>query len=167
MMRIVAREILIFVLSVAVIPAALIAVRLHEGSLGPDLSLLIAGMVIGGASPGVAWLSILFIILGPYLIVQGFRGLRWAGQSVQGRRWANLYFSAVFFSGAAWALLHAWDLYAFMCAMGDIPAELIQFVEIEGLNVLIFVVGTSLGTLCFRVFLDPNRNGDRPSGHAS
>ncbi len=167
MMRIVAREILIFVLSVAVIPAALSAVRLHEGSLGPDLSRLIAGMVIGGTSPGVAWLAILFIILGPYLIIQGFRGLRWAGRSVQGKRWTNLYFSAVFFSGAAWALLQAWDLYAFMCAMGDIPEELIQFVEIEGLNVLIFIVGTSIGILCLRVFLDPSRNENRPPGHAS
>jgi hypothetical protein len=58
-------------------------------------------------------------------------------------------------------LWRAWDLFYFMYALGDMPAELIQFFQLEGTDLLIAAGCSFLGAYCFSIFLDPRRKPKR------
>lgn len=101
-------------------------------------------------------------VLAPYALVQAIRAHLWSQRSIIGRKWANLYFAAMFGAGTVWSLSKFWDLFVFMAALGDIPAELRQLFEIEGHNLLIALVSAVLALHCLRTFLDPMRKPPHP-----
>jgi hypothetical protein len=45
-----------------------------------------------------------------------------------------------------------------MYALGDLPEELTQFFQLEGMSLLGFAMALLAALYCFRIFLDPRRN---------
>jgi hypothetical protein len=102
------------------------------------------------------FLALCIKLISPYLIVQAIRAYFIAHKGVIRRRWTNLYFSAVSTLVATWAFWSAWDMFYLMYELGDIPAELGQFVRLEWDKVLIFIVSSLFALYCFYIFLNPN-----------
>ena len=166
MFRIFLREILIFILALAVFPVAIIIVVLYKDPLGLGSALLpseifMAGMVRSETSFGV-WAT----LLSPYMVLQTIRGFLWSQRSLVGRRWANLYFSVLAAAWAARSMWGAWDLFYFMYTLGDIPAELRQFFRLEAIDLLTAVACAVIAIYCFSIFIDPQQRQRRAGSQA-
>ena len=53
-----------------------------------------------------------------------------------------------------------------MYALGDMPAELIQFFRLEATGLLTFVACALIAIYCFGIFLDPKRKPQGPRDQA-
>lgn len=167
MLRIILREVLIFVCCLAVFPAVMLAVLFQSDSPDAGMRLLARTVLTTQVISPAGTLVIIGIrLLTPYLLVQAIRAYFWSAISPRARRWANFYYMLLLGSVGAWTFWRAWDLFYFMYALGDMPAEIRQFLELEGKNVAIFVVCTVLAVHCLRVFLNPagGRAGPREKG---
>ncbi len=82
-------------------------------------------------------------------------------QEHHGQKMANLYFALLLAAVSAWFFSKAWDLFYFMYALGDIPAELKQFVQLEGDSLLGCFLTLVLGIYCFSIFLNPSKGTKR------
>jgi hypothetical protein len=166
MFRIILREILVLVVSLAVFPATVILLLAYNDSLNVGLSFFAHEMIAGGIGPGGTSLTLWVKLLSPYLVLQAIRSFLWSQRSLVGRRWANLYFSVLAASWAGRSLWGAWDLFYFMYALGDMPAELIQFLRLEATGLLTFVACAVIAIYCFGIFLDPKRKPQGPRDQA-
>jgi hypothetical protein len=159
MLRAIVREILILIGCLTLFPAAVILLLVQTNSLEAALNFLGRGLFLGQAlSPQGTLLLMWLKLISPYLIVQAIRAYLWGQRSMKGRRWANLYFVILLTAAGVWSLWKAWDLFYFMYALGDMPAELGQFIELEGTNLFIFLVCSILAVHCFSIFLRSERN---------
>jgi len=157
MLRIISREIIVLAISLAVVPAMAVVLLLYTDSLGAGLSVFSHKLDLGRAGPGGIPLELWMRLVAPYVIVQAIRAYRWAQRSETGRRWANLYFFVVLTMLGARSLFEAWDLFYFMYAMGDMPSEITQFVELDAVNLGILLISFSLGFYCLHVFTTSGR----------
>jgi hypothetical protein len=162
MLRVVFREIVILLLSLAAFPGILILVLAYSDSLQPGILFISRELGSGAGGLAASSLSLWFKFFVPYLVVQAVRAYRWSQRSSRGKKWANLYFSSLLALIGARSLYVAWDLFYFMYALGDMPEELLQFIELEGVNLGLACVSSVLAVRCFLVFLEskPNRAGD-------
>jgi len=161
MLRTVFREALILLGCLTIFPAVVILVLIHSGSLSTGMTYFAREIFAGDAGPGGISLSLWFKFLSPYLVVQSLRAYWWAQGSLTGRRWANLFFFLLLSIIGGWSFLQALDLFYFMYALGDMPAELIQFLELEASNLMIALGSLFLAIHCFRVFLNPQRKAPK------
>lgn len=161
------REVIIFYLCLAIFPVAVILFVIYDDSLSAGMTVVSRGLLFWGASQSGISTAVLVRLLAPYLIVQAIRGYRWSQRSVVGKKWANLYFAVLLVSIAGWAFWRAWDLFYFMYALGDIPAELPQFFELEWSSVLILLTALLLAIRCLLVFVDPVGRPPRRSSHGA
>ena len=158
MFKIILREILVLLLSLAVFPAAVVLLLIFSDSLDIGLSFLAQEYgLLGGMGPGGSVVALWVKWFAPYLVLQAIRGFLWSQRSLNGRRWANLYFSALTASVAAWSVWRMWDLFYFMYALGDMPAQLMQFFQMEARDILTFIGCVILVVYCFSIFLHPER----------
>ena len=95
MFRIILREILVLVLSLAVFPTTVMLLLAYNDSLNVGLAFFQHEMIAGGIGPGGTSLTLWVKLLSPYLVLQAIRGFLWSQRSLVGRRWANLYFSVL------------------------------------------------------------------------
>jgi len=161
MWRVILREIVIFIGCLLLFPAALLILLAVVDS--PEAARRFVARVIFSVEvvgPAGTFLVLGIKLIAPYLIVQAIRGYLWSQRSLTGRKWANLYFSLLLAAAGVWGFWKAWDLFYFMTAMGDMPAELGQFIELSGTDILVFIFCSLVSIHCFRVFLNP----DRPAG---
>lgn len=167
MIRIIFREILILVLSLAAtFSAAVVLLLARNDPLYMGWDTLAPDIFAGGIGPGGTSLTLWVRLFSPYLVLQAIRGFLWSQRSLVGRRWANLYFSVLAAFWAGRSLWGAWDLFYFMYALGDIPAELIQFFRLEATGLLTFVACAVIAIYCFGIFLDPKRKPLGPRDQA-
>jgi hypothetical protein len=157
MLLIIFREIVVLILSLAVFPAIVLVLLSYSDSVETGMALLSRKLFSGGIGPWGTSLELWFRLITPYGIVQSIRAFRWSQRNEVGRRWANLYFSLVLGLLGTHAAWPPAELFSLMYAMGDVPAELVQLVEIEGINLLIALFSFSLALYCFTVFLNPER----------
>ncbi|MFH1114983.1 MAG: hypothetical protein V1792_13815 [Pseudomonadota bacterium] len=157
MFRIILREIFVLAVSLAIFPAIAVALLLYTDSLGMGLSVFSRQPDLGRSGPGGIPLELWLRLVAPYGIVQAIRAYRWARRSRTGRRWANLYFFTILALLGARSLSEAWNLGYFMHAMGDMPAEIAQFVELEAMNIVIVVISFFLSFYCLIVFITGGR----------
>jgi hypothetical protein len=160
MWRILFRETIVLCVSLALFPTAVILLLIHNDALSSGLMFLRRQLLSGGTLSGSA-LELWIKIISPYLVIQAIRGFMWSHRSIVGRKWANLYFSALLAATSAWFLWHSWDLFYFMYALGDIPAELKQFVQLERDNLLGGLLAMGLSIYCFTVFLNPHKGAKK------
>ena len=161
MWRIIFREIIVLAGSLAIFPAAVIVLLVLSDSSNVSRLLssrdLLYGLTVSGGAIPHLW----FRFIAPYLVVQAIRGYLWSQRSVTGRKWANLYFFILLAFIGGWSLWNSWDLFYFMYALGDIPGELLQFVELEANNLIIAAASLFLAVHCARIFIDPSRKSPR------
>ncbi len=151
------REIVILVLCLAILPVVVLILVYLRGSWNSGVAFFTRELFSGGRGPGGTSLILWAELLTPYLAVQCLRAYLWSRQSLTGRKWANLYFSLLLLLLGAWSLWKCWDLFYFMYVLEDLPAELPQFFQVEGVNLLIGAVLVFLAIQRFRTFLDPAR----------
>ncbi|HTY21757.1 MAG TPA: hypothetical protein VMC85_01405 [Desulfomonilaceae bacterium] len=164
MWKILVRELLILIVSVAALPAFLILYLIYTDSWNVGLVFLSRQMFAGGMDLAGTPMTLWFKLLSPYLVVQSIRALFWSRKSVTGTKWANLYFALLLASLGGWSLWQALDLLFLMYILGDVPRELPQFFSLEAHNLLIFAGALFFAINCFRTFLNPNRH--RPQSHS-
>ena len=158
MLQVVVREIVLLLLCLAVFPAVLVLVLIYTGALAAGMQYFAREMSSGSEGMAGISLSLWFKFVAPYLLVQAIRAYLWGQRSLPGRRWAHLYFLVVSALLGAWSVWQAWDLFYFMYALGDMPAELLQFVRLESTNLLTAALSFAVTIYCIRVVLDPTRN---------
>lgn len=163
MWYIVIRELIILILSLLLFPVAVLLVLLHGEAVDTGLVFVFRYVVSGGGPMGSIW-GMLFKVISPYIAIQAIRAYLWSQKSIEGRKWANLYFCGLLASLSGWFFYQAWDLFYFMYALGDIPGELEQFVQLEGENLVGSVLSGALSVYCFTVFLNPARKFPRSIG---
>ncbi|MEW6140117.1 MAG: hypothetical protein AB1733_17980 [Thermodesulfobacteriota bacterium] len=156
MLWIIAREFVVFLVCLAVFPTVVGLLLLYSDSYEVGMSYLRRQLASSEWSPEGGALSLWFKLLVPYAVVQAVRAFSWAQRSVRGRRWANLYFTLLLAILGFRSSYLAWDLFYFMYAMGDMPSELLQFIEMEGLNVAVAFVSFLLAGYCLRICLNPH-----------
>jgi hypothetical protein len=161
MFRIILREIVILVLSLAVFPTTVILLLVYNDSLNLGPAYFAQELLAGGMGAAGTSITLWAKFFSPYLVLQAIRGFLWSQRSLAGRRWANLYYALLAATWAAVSLWRVWDLFYFMYALGDMPAELIQFFQLEGTDLLIAVGCGILAVYCFTIFLDPRRKQER------
>ncbi|MFC1835381.1 hypothetical protein ACFL2Q_11705 [Thermodesulfobacteriota bacterium] len=162
------KEILILAGCLCILPVFAIFVLYQYGALDLDLlyrydslqlGLLypIRRILLGGVMNTLDLLAVFFWWVSPYLITQAVRAYVWSKKSLSGRKWANFYFFTILAVGAVFFFAKALDLLYFMYALGDMPEELVQFFELEGVNVLLFILTAFLAVSCFRTWVNPER----------
>lgn len=161
MLRTIFREALILLGCLTIFPAIVVLVLIHSGSLNTGMTYFAREMFSGDTGPGGISLSLWFKFLSPYLVIQSLRAYWWAQGSLTGRRWANLFFFILLSIIGGWSFVQALDLLYFMYALGDIPAELFQFLNLESSNLIIALGSLFLAVHCFRVFLNPRRKAPK------
>ncbi len=164
MLRIILREISVLAVSLAVFPAIAVVLLLYTDSLGTGLSVFSHKVDLGRSGPAGLPLELWIRLVAPYVVVQAIRAYRWAQRSEMGRRLANVYFFVILMLLGARSLLEAWDLFYFMYAMGDMPAEIVQFAELEYVNLVIALISFSLGFYCLSVFVTGGKKSQPDSG---
>ena len=155
MLRIVLREILIFVVCAAILPAVVFVLLLQTDSPERVARLFLRVVAGAGLSPLVDPFAIWMKVLAPYAVVQAIRAHLWSQRSVAGRRWASLYFLAILLVGAGLAFMDAWELLYLIYIVGDLPEGLGAFIELEIVNVAVFVVCIALAVYCARNVINP------------
>ncbi|HMK35193.1 MAG TPA: hypothetical protein VK463_09020 [Desulfomonilaceae bacterium] len=155
------RELLILFACLAVFPLIFFLLLVYTDVRLIDV-LISRDLLTGGMGPGGTSFMLWVNFLLPYLVVQAIRSFRWAQRSLAGRKWGNLYFSVLTVGLAAWSFYQAWDLLYFMYEMGDIPAELPQFFELEYHNLIVSILSIVLFVYFIRIFFHPERNA---AGH--
>jgi hypothetical protein len=161
MMRKVLREILIFLGCVSLVPAVAVAVLIQDGLVMHGLTVLFTKLIHGGLEhSGPDW-GLWLKLISPYLAVQAVRAYGWSREDPRSRRWAHVYFLGLLVLIGSQAFRQAWDLFYFMWALGDIPQALPQFIEMEGFNVLVFLLCIAGAFFCLRVILNPRRAAQR------
>lgn len=156
--KIILRELLVFVATVSILPIlALLMSREHPLNtlLSGAFREMLYGRIYSEHGPVAVWLR----ILTPYAFVQALRAWYWSHTSIVARRWAHLYFSVIFFGVCFWSLSEAWNLFYLMYALGDIPGEMGQFMELEGTNILIGIGALFLALYSVLIFLNPSHGG--------
>lgn len=154
-------EILILVLCLAVFPVLVLAFLVYVDSLRAGLAFLSREAFSGGWGPYGTSLGLWIKFFSPYLIVQAARAYSWARRSLTGRRWANVYFCLLALLIGARSLWRAWDMFYFMFALGDMPQEIGQFVQLESINLSIALAGLVLFVYCLAVAINPGRGASR------
>ncbi|MBM3301380.1 MAG: hypothetical protein FJY85_15685 [Deltaproteobacteria bacterium] len=169
MLRVVLREIGILLLGLASFPAILILVLVYSDRLQTEVGMLYISreLVTGEGALGLWFFSLWFKLLAPYLVIQAVRAYRWAHRSEAGKKWANLYFCSLLVMIGTRSLYVAWDLLYFMYALGDLPEELLQFLQLEGVNLGIGSLSLALAVRCFRIFLAAKRTWMRNARNQS
>lgn len=158
MWRIVFREIFVLLGGLSLFVVLLVVAIAQNDSLSGALKLISraassrALLRLATIDP-VLWLK----VLAPYLIIQVIRAYRWSQRSIRGRRWANIYFFALLTGLACWTIWRTWDMFFFMYSLGGIPAELGQFLSLEGFNILLFVASSLLAIHCLRIAIRRQR----------
>jgi hypothetical protein len=147
LLPIILREILIFGSSLALVP-----LLIKYGRPYFDIRPLLAGEILSGGIHAL-WVFVLF----PYIIIQTIRAFLWSERSLVGRKWASLYFVVVLTGLASWGFFRAWDQFYYMWVLGDMPGEIVQFLELQYVGVLVFVICALLAARCARIFLDPEK----------
>lgn len=157
MLRIVIREILIFLVCAAILPAVVFVLLLQTDS--PERIVRLLLRVVGGTglSPLVDPFAIWMKVLAPYAVVQAIRAHLWSQRSVAGRRWANLFFLILLLVGAGMAFVDAWEILYLIYIVGDLPEGLGAFLELEYVNVSVFVACTALAVYCALNVINPRR----------
>jgi len=156
MLRIILREIFIFAGSLFIFPAAVVLLMVQSESLDVALRVLSRGLFLGelvGLTRSIFAVGVKLVT--PYIVIQAVRAHLWSRRSLSGRRWANIYFFALLTGIGVWSLWNAADLFYFMYALGDMPAELAEFVRIEGVDLLVSLASFLLAVRCFKIFLNP------------
>ncbi len=158
MWRIIAREIWVLRGGLSMFVGLLLVALAHADSLYSGLKLLYRG-VFSGALLRRATIDPAFLIkvLSPYLIIQVLRAYRWSQRNITGRRWANVYFVVLLACLGSWSLWSTWDMFSFMYAMGDVPAELRQFFSLESGHILVSLASFALAAHCLRIALRPGK----------
>ena len=151
------REILVLIFGLSLAPAVIVAVLIHEDALWQGYQFFINRTLAGDPFPESGFAAIFLKWISPYLILQAIRAFIWSKQSLTGRKWANLYFAVLLAAMSVWFLYPVWDLFYFMFALGDLPAEFMQFLELESQNLALFGISLTLAIYCFTVFLNPER----------
>ena len=158
MWRVIFREILVFLGGLSIFVGLLVFGLAQVDSFSSAIKLLYRGASSGALLPKLAVDPAVWIkVLSPYLVIQVLRAYRWSQRSVVGRRWANIYFTVLLGGLAFRSFWSMCDLFLFMYAMGDIPAELGQFVSLESGSILVFVLCSAIATYCLRTALWPKR----------
>jgi hypothetical protein len=155
MMRIVLREALLLAGCISVTVAALFFALSHGNSLQWGVTFFSRHLLSGPNLLDEAWLLLLLKLCTPYLFVQSIRAYLWSHRSPAGRRWSSLYFFLLLALMGSWSLRNTWDLFYLMFALGDIPSELMQFLQLEAIDLLIGIGSTALAIRCLRVFINP------------
>jgi hypothetical protein len=137
MVRILAREIVILVLCLLIFPAGFILLMMKSGYGSQTYSYLSSRFMTEGLGLSGFSVSMIIRILSPYLFFQTIRAFLWSRRSLSGRKWTSLYFSLLLTTVAGWNLSESVDLFYFMYRLGDIPAELEQFIKLEAGNLII------------------------------
>lgn len=157
MLRRIFLEIAVLVACLAVFPVLVLALLAYTDSLRAGLAFLGREAFTGGWGPYSTSLSLWIKFFSPYFIVQAARAYSWAQRSLTGRRWANIYFAILSLLIGAKSLWRAWDMFYFMYALGDIPGELVQFVQLEAVNLAVGLAGIVLFVRCLSVAIKPTR----------
>lgn len=150
-------EIAILALSLSVFPALVLALLIYTGSIRDGLTFLMDKALATDWGPYSTALGIWIKFFSPYLVVQAARAYFWAQRSLTGRRWANAYFSLLALLVGVRSLWRAWDMFYFMYALGDIPSELGQFLQLEAVNLVIAAAGLALFVHCLITAINPVR----------
>ena len=158
MWKIVVRELIVLIVAVGALPAIVVLYLIHTDSWSWGILFLTRQMLPGGGEIVGSTITLWFKLFSPYLILQSIRALLWSKRSLTGAKWANLYFALLLTGLGGWSLLQAWDLFFLMYVLGDVPGQLMQFFELEGHHLAIFLVAVFLAIHCFRTFLNPKRN---------
>jgi hypothetical protein len=151
------REVSILFLCLALFPLVVLLALIYTDSLQLGMAYISRELFSDGVGLGKSTLSLCVKWISPYLIVQAVRSFLWTQRSLTGRKWGNLYFSVLSALLAAWSFLGAWDFFYFMYELGGIPQDLIQFVELEYENIVLFMVFAVLSAYCFSIFLNPEK----------
>lgn len=153
MLKIVFREIAIFIVSVSIFPGAILILFLR-GEIGQTQLMGLARELMSVDIAGF-WplLSLLMKMVAPYLLIQAMRAYKWSQASITGLRYANLYYALLSMGAVIWFWSQSLDLLYFMHAMDDLPAEIPQFINMEASNLLIGGISLYLSIRCFRVYL--------------
>lgn len=152
-MGIIFRELVILLVCLALFPAAILVLLIENNTLYPGTALLAREMLSRGVGSVDTTLALWIKFWSPYLMVQTVRAYLWAQRTSYGKRWANLYFFGLLTAICVWCLWRAWDLFYFMYALGDIPAELGQFLRLEAANLLVAAGSFLMALRCLRVFV--------------
>lgn len=163
MFWVILREVLILLACLALFPAVVVLLLVYSDSMPAGMMYLRRQLATGGWGPGGTSLVLWLKMLVPYAVVQTIRAYAWSQRNLTGRRWANLYFAVLLGIMGARSAYLAWDLFYFMYALGDMPQEILQFLDMEGFNVAVGVVSFLLAAYCIRVFLDPGRKATSSS----
>lgn len=159
MIRIVLREALLLTGCISVTVMALFAALSQGNSFQWGVTFLSRHFLSGGNLTNETSLLLLLKLCSPYLFIQSIRAYLWSQRSLAGRKWSNLYFFLLLALTGSWSLRNAWDLFYLMFALGDIPSELQQFLQLEGTDILIGIGSTLLAIRCFLVFINPGQGG--------
>ena len=165
MILIILREIIVLLVCMLLLPAAVIAVLIQTNSLHAGAAFFAREMLSSGTGLGDLSLTLWLKLFSPYLFVQTIRAYLWSQRSMDGRKWANLFYFALLTGIWALSLWSAGDLFYFMYALGDIPAELMQFIQLEASNLVISIGSFILSLHCLSVFFNPGRNSSRGSNN--
>ncbi len=161
-LKLILRELLVFVFTVSILPISVLFVLSRQHSLQGVLSgafrEMIFGSIYSDRGPAELWVR----LLAPYLFVQALRAWHWSQKSIAARRWAHLYLSVLFFGVCYWSLSAAWDLFYFMYALGDIPAEIGQFLNLRGSELLLGIGALILALHSLSIFFNPEQRRHEP-----
>jgi hypothetical protein len=161
MLRIVFREIAIFLLSITFLPVLTVAVLTQQHLYSGVLSIGLREVSLGISYSELGVARLLMRLLTPYALIQAVRAYNWSQRSLVGRRWAHAYYASILFLVGTWSLWVAWDLLHFMYALGDIPGELSQFAELEGANVILGLGAYILSWYCALIAVRPEKSRAR------
>ena len=160
MLRKIIWEICVLIFSLSLAPAVIIAILIREDAFWQGFQFFVSRTLVGDPFPEASYAVIMFKWISPYLIIQAIRAFMWSKTSLKAKRWANLYFATILGLISMWSLYVASDTFCFMYALGDMPTEFMQFVELESQNLLLFVVSFVIALYCFTVFLNvPDATG--------
>jgi hypothetical protein len=153
MIKIVVREILVFVFSIAIFPATLMLLMLRGDLDRYGLMMIARELLTAGSSFLESILLIVARVLAPYALIQALRAYQWSRKGAEPKRWAYLYYAVLSGLVAVWFGGKSLDLFYFMFQLGDIPGELAQFLRLEYGNLLVGLFGIYGSIRCLRISL--------------
>ena len=151
MVKIVIREILVFVLSIAIFPATLMLLILRGDLDRYGLMMISRELLTAGSSFLESILLIVSRLLAPYALIQALRAYQWSREGAEPRRWAYLYYAVLSGLVGVWFGGKSMDLFYFMFQLGDIPGELAQFLRLEYGHLLVGLAGIYVSIRCLRI----------------